>query len=169
MNQGVLLLNQDYSPLTICSMERAFIMVFLKKAELLTEAEDQAIRTVTKVYPMPAVIRLFNYIHLPYRGVVLTRQNIFKRDKFNCQYCGSAKNLTLDHVLPRSKGGNSSWFNLVTACQRCNTYKGNRTPEEAGMLLKGKPHKPTYLMFLRDCSGTIRKEWMPFLQTRAKV
>ncbi len=169
MSKGVLLLNQDYSPLTICSMEKAFILVFLKKAELLSEVEDQMIRTVTRVYPMPAVIRLFNYIHLPYRGVVLTRQNIFKRDRFSCQYCGSGKNLTLDHIVPRSKGGKSSWMNLVTACRRCNTTKGDRTPEEAGLLLKDQPHKPTYLMFLRDYSGSVRKEWMPFLQTRVKT
>lgn len=168
MNKGVLLLNQDYSPLTICSMERAFIMVFLKKAELLMEAEDQNLRTVTRAYPMPAVIRLFNYIHLPYRSVVLTRQNVFKRDRFSCQYCGSGKNLTLDHIIPRSKGGKSSWINLITACRRCNTTKGNRTPEEAGLLLKGKPHKPTYLMFLRDYSGAARKEWMPFLEANVK-
>lgn len=168
MNKGVLLLNQDYSPLTICSMEKAFILVFLKKAELLTEAEDQCLRTVTKAYPMPAVIRLFSYIHLPYRGVVLTRQNIFRRDQFSCQYCGSGKNLTLDHIVPRSKGGKSSWINLITACKRCNTTKGDRTPEEAGLLLKGKPFKPTYLMFLRDFSGVPRKEWMPFLETKVK-
>lgn len=132
------------------------------------EAEDQALRTVSTSYPMPAVIRLFNYIHLPYRGVVLTRQNIFKRDRFSCQYCGSGKNLTLDHIIPRSKGGNSSWINLVTACRRCNTTKGDRTPEEAGLLLKIKPYKPTYLMFLRDHSGAMRKEWVPFLEVKVK-
>lgn len=167
--KGVLLLNQDYSPLTICSVERAFILVFLKKAELMTEAEDKSIRTISKAYPMPAVIRLHHYIHLPYRSVVLTRQNIFKRDRFSCQYCGSGKNLTLDHIMPRSRGGHSSWSNLVAACRRCNTIKGNRTPEEAGLFLKGKPHKPTYLMFLRDYSGAMRKEWVPFLQVKTEI
>lgn len=163
MNQSVLLLNQDYSPLTICSMERAFILVFLKKAELLTEVEDAALHTVTHAYPMPAVIRLFRYIHLPYRGVVLTRQNVFKRDHFSCQYCGTNKNLTLDHVIPRSKGGKTSWGNLVTACKHCNTTKGDRSPEDVGLILQSKPHKPTYMMFLRDYSGAMRKEWKPFL------
>ncbi len=164
MNQGVLLLNQDYSPLSICSMEKAFILVLLNKAELMTEVEDGAIRTITTSYPMPAVIRLFRYIRLPYRGVVLTRQNIFKRDKFICQYCGSAKNLTLDHIIPRSKGGKSSWSNLVTACKQCNANKGNYTLEEAGLFLKEKPYKPSYLMFLRDHSGSVREEWAPFLK-----
>lgn len=164
MNKGVLLLNQDYSPLTICSMEKAFILVLLNKAELLSEAEEQSIRTVSKSYPMPAVIRLFRYIRLPYREVVLTRQNIFKRDKFACQYCGSGKNLTLDHIIPRSRGGKTSWSNLVTACKSCNTAKSNYTLEEAGLSLKGKPYKPSYLMFLRDYSGSVRKEWAPFLK-----
>ena len=163
MKTSVLLLNQDYSPVTVCSMERAFILVFLNKAELLTSAEDETIRTVDKSYPMPAVIRLFRYINLPYRGVVLTRQNVFKRDKHACQYCGSSKNLTLDHVIPRSKGGKTSWSNLVTACQSCNTRKGDRTLEQARLSLKTKPQKPTYMMFLRDYSGSMRKEWQPFL------
>lgn len=163
MKGSVLLLNQDYSPITTCSMERAFILVFLNKAELLTNAEDESIRTVDKAYPMPAVIRLFRYINLPYRGVVLTRQNVFKRDKFSCQYCGSAKSLTLDHIIPRSKGGKTSWSNLVTACQPCNTRKGDRTPDQANLKLQSKPQKPTYMMFLRDHAGGMRKEWQPFL------
>lgn len=163
MNRSVLLLNQDYSPMAICSMERAFVLVFLKKAELLTEVEGDVLHTVTETYPMPAVIRLFKYIHIPYRGVVLTRQNVFKRDRFSCQYCGNNKNLTLDHVIPRSKGGKTSWGNLVTACRRCNTVKGDRTPEAAGLALSKKPHKPTYIMFLRDHAETVRKEWQPFL------
>ncbi|WKN44340.1 HNH endonuclease [Tunicatimonas pelagia] len=163
MKRNVLLLNQDYQPLTVCSMERAFLLVFLNKAELLTEAENDEIRTVNKTFPCPAVIRLYRYVNLPYRGVVLTRQNVFKRDKFTCQYCGSPKNLTLDHVIPRSKGGKTSWANLVTACQPCNTQKGDRRPHEANLKLQQKPHRPTYLIFLRDHSGSMRKEWQPFL------
>ncbi len=163
MNRTVLLLNQDYSPLAICSMERAFLLVFLNKAELLTEVENDVLHTVDKSFPMPAVIRLYKYIHIPYRGVVLTRQNIFRRDRFSCQYCGTNKILTLDHVIPRSKGGKTSWGNLVTACRRCNTNKGDRSPEASGLKLQKKPLKPTYLMFLRDYSGTLRKEWQPFL------
>ncbi len=162
------MLNQDYSPITTCSMERAFILVFLDKAELLTHAEDEAIRTVDQSYPMPAVIRLFRYINLPYRGVVLTRQNVFKRDKFACQYCGSSKTLTLDHIIPRSKGGKTSWSNLVTACQPCNTRKGDRTPDQANLKLRSKPQKPTYMMFLRDHAGGMRKEWQPFLVSYRK-
>lgn len=169
MKKSVLLLNQDYSPLSVCSLERAFVLVFLKKAELTIETNDEVIRTISKSYPMPAVIRLFRYIPLPYKSVVLTRQNVFKRDHHACQYCGTLKNLTLDHVLPRSKGGKSSWANLVTACQRCNASKGNRTPEEAKMPLKRRPFKPTYLMFLSDFSGNVREEWKPFLSYGVKI
>ena len=129
----------------------------------MTAAEDVAIRTVNKNFPMPAVIRLFRYVNIPYRGVVLTRQNVFKRDKFSCVYCGSPKNLTLDHVIPRSKGGKTTWSNLVTACQPCNTRKGDRQPLEANLKLHSPPKRPTYLMFLCDYSGSMRKEWQPFL------
>jgi 5-methylcytosine-specific restriction endonuclease McrA len=145
------------------------VLVFLKKAELTTETNNEVIRTVSRSYPLPAVIRLFRYIHLPYKSVVLTRQNVFKRDRHTCQYCGTLKNLTLDHVHPRSKGGKSSWSNLVTACQRCNAHKGDRTPEEAGMPLRCKPFKPNYLMFLSDFSGNVREEWKPFLRHEVKV
>ncbi len=168
MKKSVLLLNQDYSPLSVCSMERAIILVFLNKAELITDTSTEVIRTVTRTFPMPAVIRLSRYIHLPYKGVVLTRQNVFKRDGLACQYCGTMKNLTLDHVIPRSKGGKSSWLNLVTACRHCNAKKGDRTPEQANMHLKYSPFKPTYLMFLCDFSGNIREEWKPFLGVFSK-
>ena len=163
MNRSVLLLNQDYSPLSICSMQKAFILVFLKKAELIIPIEEEMIRTVNRSFSMPAVIRLNRYINLPYRGVVLTRQNIFKRDSHNCQYCGTGRNLTLDHVIPKARGGKSTWNNLITACQECNARKGDATPEEAGMLTPYKPYKPSYLMFLRDFSGSMRDEWKPFL------
>jgi 5-methylcytosine-specific restriction endonuclease McrA len=101
---------------------------------------------------MPSVIRLNRYVHAPYRGVNLTRQNVFKRDNFECQYCGTKKELTLDHVVPSSRGGIHSWTNLVTACKRCNAKKGDYTLEESGMDLHRKPYKPSYALFLRDIS-----------------
>lgn len=117
---------------------------------------------------MPAVIRLMNYVNVPYRGVELTRHNIFKRDGYECQYCGDRNrdNLTLDHVIPRAKGGGSSWTNLITACKSCNSKKGDLLPEEAGMPLKNQPFKPSYIMFLRDFSGFHCDEWKPFLSKR---
>lgn len=164
MKRKVLVLNQDYQPISVCNVQRGFLLVFLNKAELLSEVEHHALRTVTRCYPMPSVIKLHNYVHIPYKGVVLTRQNIFKRDGFECQYCGNEENLTIDHVVPRSKKGKSTWKNLVTACKTCNSVKGDYSPEEAGLNLKAAPFKPSYVIFLRDFSGYKYEEWMPFLK-----
>ena len=167
MNKRVLVLNLDHSPISVCTVQRAFLLIYLDKAQLLTEAKGFVLRSVNMVFPMPAVIKLNKYVRIPYMGVELNRQNIFKRDGFECQYCGNTKSLTLDHVFPRSKGGKSSWTNLVTACKRCNTQKGDFTPEEAGMKLIGNPYRPSYIMFLRDFSGFVQREWEPFLSTMA--
>lgn len=163
MNQRVLVLNQDYSPLSLCTVQRAFLLVFLEKADLISGLEGQFLRTVTARYPKPAVIRIRTYIRIPYKEVELSRQNVFKRDSYRCQYCGTAKDLTLDHVLPRSRKGRSSWTNLVTACKNCNARKGDALPEEVGLILKSKPYKPSFILFLRDFSGFIQDEWRPFL------
>lgn len=160
----VLVLNYDFSPIAVCSVQRAFLLMFLDKAEMLANVEGGALHTIDRSFPMPAVIRLQRYIPLPYKGVILTRQNIFKRDDYTCQYCGVQKDLTIDHVVPRSRNGASSWTNLVTACKRCNARKGNFTPEGAGLRLRKKPEKPTYLDFLRYHSGLFQKEWGPYLQ-----
>ena len=167
MTGKVLVLNQDYSPLAICTVHRAFVLFFLDKAEMLESDETEKLRTVSKSFPAPTVIRIKNYINVPYRGVVLTRQNIFKRDNGCCQYCGTTNDLTLDHLVPRSKGGKSTWNNLVTACKSCNAKKGNQSLEEAGLVLKRPPFKPSYIMFLRNNLGSMKKEWMPYLSTSA--
>lgn len=161
MNSRVLVLNQDFSPLMVCSVERAFILVFLKKSELVRPANGHKLHSVTQSFPMPSVIRLNRYVNAPYKGVNLTRQNIFKRDSNECQYCGTRKDLTIDHVMPRAKGGSDTWTNLVTACKKCNAKKGDYTPEEANMPLRKKPYKPSYSIFLKDhlSSG----EWDAFL------
>lgn len=165
----VLILNQDYTALTICTVQKAFILVYLKKAEMISENKNQPLRTVSSTYPMPSIIRLFRYVNLPYRGVMLSRQNIFKRDGNACQYCGSPHDLTLDHVLPKSRSGRSTWDNLVTACKNCNSKKGDSTPEEADMPLKRPPFKPSFIMFLRDFSGAIDEEWKQYLGKRFKI
>jgi 5-methylcytosine-specific restriction endonuclease McrA len=167
MISKVLVLNQDYSPLAVCSVNRAFLLIFLGKAELLEADKNGFLRSVTRSYDRPAVIRINSYIHVPYRGVVLTRQNIFKRDGNKCQYCGFDRELTLDHLVPRSKGGKSTWNNLVTACNNCNSKKGDQSIVEAGLILNKPPFKPSYIMFLRDTMGEMRKEWMPYLKSTA--
>ena len=163
MNDRVLVLNQDFSPMAVCTVQRAFVLVYMNKAELIKNVGNKSIRTVTSSFPMPAVVKLNRYIHIPYRSVVLSRNNIFKRDNFKCQYCGSKDNLTIDHVVPRSKGGGTNWKNLITACKNCNAKKGDSTPESAGMSLENKPYKPSYILFLRDFSGFTKEEWRPFL------
>ena len=169
MGRKVLVLNQDYSAFTICSVPKAFLLVYLRKADLIAESETEKLRSVSETFPMPSVIRLHKYVYLPYRGVMLTRQNIFKRDTHQCQYCGIADDLTLDHVMPKSRGGRTSWDNLVTACKRCNSRKGDFTPDEAGLFLAQKPYKPSFVMFLRDFSGTVDASWLPFLVKKEKV
>lgn len=163
MNNRVLVLNQDFSPLMVCSVERAFILVYLNKSEMIKPANGYKLHSVTKAFPMPSVIRLNRYVNAPYKGVNLTRQNIFKRDGFECQYCGTKRELTIDHVIPRAKGGLDTWTNLVTACKKCNAKKGNFTPETANMPLRKKPSKPSYAIFLKDqLTGQIG-EWDAFL------
>ena len=163
MNDRVLVLNQDFSPMAVCTVQRAFVLVYMNKAELVRNAGNKSIRTVTSSFPMPAVVKLNRYIHIPYKSVVLSRNNIFRRDNFKCQYCGATDNLTIDHVVPRSKGGGTNWKNLITACKSCNAKKGDNTPEAAGMPLANKPYKPSYILFLRDFSGFTKEEWRPFL------
>lgn len=159
----ILVLNQDYSPLSVCSAERAFLLLYLQKAELVHDDPETKMRSVDEDFPMPSVIRLQKYIFIPYKSVILTRQNIFKRDRQKCQYCGKGKDLTIDHVLPKSRGGKSTWTNLVAACKKCNSLKGDKTPEEAEMPLNAKPFKPSYIMFVRNFSGFTSSEWLKYL------
>jgi 5-methylcytosine-specific restriction endonuclease McrA len=139
------------------------VLVLLRKAEMLHDYSDLAIRSVNRAFKYPSVIRLFEYVRLPFRQVSLSRANIFRRDGNRCQYCGSTQNLTIDHVVPRSQGGKDTWTNLVTACHDCNTEKGSRTPEQAGMKLRIQPFRPSFLMFIRDYTGRINEEWLPYL------
>ncbi|RKQ49550.1 5-methylcytosine-specific restriction endonuclease McrA [Roseivirga pacifica] len=159
----VLVLNQDYSPISVCSAERAFLLLYLQKAELVHDDPENKIRSINTAYPMPSVIRLQQYISIPYKSVLLSRQNVFKRDSNQCLYCGNGKDLTLDHVLPKSRGGQSTWTNLATACKKCNSIKGDKTPEEAKMPLAQKPFRPTYVMFVRNFSGFTSKDWLKYL------
>jgi 5-methylcytosine-specific restriction endonuclease McrA len=169
MGRKVLILNQDYSALSICSVSKAFVLVFLDKAELVAASPNHTLRTINDSYPLPTVIRLRRYINVPYKGIMMTRQNIFKRDEHRCVYCGTHDDLTLDHVTPKSRGGRTSWDNLVTACRRCNAKKGDYSLEAAGLKLRKHPFKPSFIMFLRDYSGSAEESWMPYLSKREKI
>ncbi|NVJ85821.1 MAG: HNH endonuclease [Algoriphagus sp.] len=166
MEKRVLVLNLDHSPVAVVSVQKAIVLTLLEKATVLTAYEFLQIRTIRQTFDYPAVIRLNQYKNIPYRGVLLNRNNLFRRDNGECQYCGSKRHLTVDHVLPRSKGGKTSWTNLVTACNRCNVNKGDKTPEEAGMPLKSNPFKPTLTYFLADYAERHASEWLPFLNIK---
>lgn len=140
----ILVLNADYQPINVTSFAKGYKLVYKGKAEVLASDENSRLQLFTQEVARPKVIRLLTYIYLPYRKVTLSKQNIFKRDGYQCVYCPSRDNLTLDHVLPRSRGGANSWENLVTCCARCNGKKDNRTPEEAGMKMRLKPVAPTF-------------------------
>ncbi len=163
MNTQVLLLNQSYEPMQICNMKRAVVLLFLGKAHSVEHFEDE-IRSVSRSIKMPAVIRLFQYITLPRNSIVLTRKNILKRDSLSCQYCGTKSSpLTVDHIIPKVRGGSDSWENLVAACVKCNNLKGNRTPREAKMRLLSKPRVPNRITFIQRFVRTPVKEWRPYL------
>lgn len=157
------MLNQDYRALAVCGVERAAVLVLLHKAELVAARADRALRTARSAYPWPSVVRLKSYVHVPFRRILLTRRNVLRRDGNRCQYCGHRERLTLDHVVPRSRGGPDAWDNLVAACVPCNNRKGNRTPDEASMPLSRAPFRPSHVMFLRDYVGTMEDTWKPFL------
>ena len=164
LNSQVLILNQSYEPITVCSARKAIVLLFLTKAEMVAKKDGKVVRTVKDSYPLPSVIKLSSYIRVPFKRIELSRKNILRRDNHTCQYCGmKAKNLTIDHVVPKSRGGGDSWENLVACCTACNNKKGNRTPEEARMKLLSIPHRPHHIMFIKQYYGSIDDKWRPFL------
>lgn len=163
VRESVLVLNSDYQAITICSVERAFVLIFLDKAEMLSDNPKRRLVSVNSEFKFPSIIRLKRYVQLPYKRVNLSRHNVFKRDGNRCVYCGSRDNLTIDHVKPKSQGGRDSWDNLVAACQRCNAKKGSMTPEQAGLSMTHKPFRPSFVMFLSNFAGNVREDWRPYL------
>ena len=162
---NVLVLNADYSPLNITTLQRGFVLVDKGKAEIVKKGVDDIITTVGN-FVRPVIIRLLSYIKWRPNTVRVSRKRIFKRDKYTCQYCGSKKTLTIDHVIPRSRGGGNTWTNLVTCCSRCNVYKGNKTPKEAGMTLMSRPYEPTvFSSVLYDDAEEIWRDFQKSFQS----
>lgn len=165
---SVLLLNTTYEPLHVVSLRRAVALVLQDKAQLV-EAAASTVCSPSLVLPEPSVIRLRGRVSVAWRrSLALTRSAILARDAYTCQYCGvilPAARLTIDHVLPQSRGGAWTWTNLVAACPACNMAKANRTPEEAGMALLRRPAKPLVVQaaLLRDAQG--HPTWQPYLWT----
>ena len=143
INHPVLVLNQSYEPLTVCRARRAVVLIFQGKAEMIENGLGY-IHTVGNAIEIPSVIRLAQLIRRPRRERKMTRYEIFNRDKYTCQYCGEkSRHLTLDHVIPRYRGGEHTWENVVSACADCNRRKAGKTPREANMKLVRKPLPPT--------------------------
>lgn len=163
-DRSVLVLNQNYEPLNVCNARRAIVLLDRGKAEVL-EHRRSLLRTPSRAVPLPSVIRLFYLIKRPRPQVRLSRREIFLRDTYTCQYCGlQTHDLTLDHVVPRHRGGKHTWENLVSACKHCNHRKGNRTPEEARMALLRQPTKPKaniYRAFHRHFQN--ERDWEKFV------
>lgn len=156
-------MNQNYEPLTICNVKRAVVLTFLGKAEIVSKVADKYINTVYRKFDYPSIVRLGFFVRVPYKRIILSRKNILKRDNHRCQYCGATTNLTIDHIIPKSRGGEETWENLVTACIKCNNKKGDRTLDEAGMILTSKPKKPSHITFIKSSAGKLEDTWKPFL------
>jgi 5-methylcytosine-specific restriction endonuclease McrA len=162
--QQVLVLNASYEPLNVCTVRRAHVLIFKGKAEVI-ERLDRPLRSSSTSFPWPHVIRLVTYVRVP-RAVQrkISRRALFARDGWRCVYCGNTSGrLTLDHVVPRSRGGDSVWENVVTSCAPCNHKKGNRLLEEASMTLSSPPRPPAPVLFIQLAAPKIPDGWQPYL------
>ena len=162
-----LLLSQSYEPIKVISWQRAFTLLTLGKVEVLEEY-DHDVRTVSLILKVPAVVRLLQAFRRHKKPVKFSRVNIYARDKYRCQYCGAKppiSDLTYDHVVPRSKGGRTTWSNIVTCCYDCNREKANRTPEQARMRLRCKPVQPCWVpaVSIRVSTMSVPDAWQDYL------
>lgn len=161
----VLLLNANYEPLNVCNIRRAVSLILVGKAEVLTDSSDK-VQSSERQWTAPSVVRMRYQVRRPMPQLRLSRHSILARDSHTCQYCGSTRDLTIDHVLPRWNGGTNSWDNLVTCCRKCNLKKGDKTPEQAKMKLARKPRRPQYVPYLslqKYIRAVKRDDWMMFL------
>lgn len=165
--EGTLLLNSSFEPLRIISWEKAVTLFFLGKVEII-ENYERSVRSVSIVIKVPSVVRLLRFVHLKSRRPPLTRTNLLLRDSYKCQYCSKIlekSESTIDHVIPRSKGGKTTWENVVIACPTCNLKKGGKTPAEARMPLNTKPEPPSWLPILYlSFNSNIPTIWKFFLR-----
>jgi 5-methylcytosine-specific restriction endonuclease McrA len=164
-NAAVLVLNQDYEPLNVCNLRRAMGMVLGGKAEIVENGRG-FVHSASDAWPVPSVIRLDYLVRRPLPRVRLCRKEVFRRDDYTCQYCGrQTHNLTMDHVVPRHRGGEHSWDNLVSACPLCNRRKGGKSPHQARMALQRAPFEPRATgRYLFQPYLEQNGEWDKFLQ-----
>jgi 5-methylcytosine-specific restriction endonuclease McrA len=160
----VLVLNATYEPINVCTVRRAVVLLLKDKAEIVEDG-GRKLHSATSTLTRPVVIRLISYVRIPrdtHRRKI-TRRAVFARDDWTCQYCGSRAQLTVDHVVPRSKGGDSSWDNIVAACAPCNRRKGDSLPRQAGMQLARAPRTPSADVFIHVASPSIPASWQQYL------
>ena len=163
LNAPVLVLNQNYQPLNVCGVRRALVLLLHEKAQMLENGRGE-FHTATFSYPIPSVIRLHHMVKRPVFTRRLSRREIFWRDGYTCQYCGKAtREPTLDHVMPRVRGGTHTWENVVTACVPCNHRKASRTPAAANMKLIREPRPPKLNPYHQFTHREIPDAWRPFL------
>lgn len=163
MAQQVLVLNATYEPINVCSLQRAIVLVLKNKAEVV-ERSVRHLRTATASFVHPLVIRLVYYVRVPrFQARRISRRAVFARDGHVCQYCGSASRLTVDHVVPKSRGGGSGWENVVTACAPCNTRKGDRLPDEIDMHPLTTPRAPTANELIAVATSRRPPSWDQYL------
>lgn len=164
MTSDVLVLNFTYEALNVTTFQRAVKLLFAGKAEAVAN-QQRTIASTTFEMRMPSIIRMLYYIKRPRQRVALTKKNVLIRDDYTCQYCGThgERLMTVDHVTPRSRGGPSTWENLVCSCIRCNNRKNNRTPQEANLSLVRKPRQPKYIPWIQIKRNTLPDEWGKFL------
>jgi 5-methylcytosine-specific restriction endonuclease McrA len=168
LNKKVLLLNQSYQPLMTVGVKRAIILSFTDKVEVLERYVEQ-IHSVSLSIFIPSVLRLKDYVKFNKKRISLTRKNILKRDGHLCQYCNSKPNfITVDHIVPKHKGGGDSWENLVAACIPCNTKKGNKLLKDINMELSRKPKIPSILFNLQNDLSNKQNSWKPYLFMKEK-
>lgn len=172
MDTTVLVLNQNYEPLNITSVRRAIVLLCMGKAEVVKD-DTGYVHTIDESYRIPTVVRLSYFVRRPVPELKLSRKSVLARDDYTCQYCGGrGPTLTLDHVIPRDRGGATEWENLVCCCLRCNNKKGNRTPHEARMHLCRQPRKPRYVPYIsfpKFVTATHNDEFREFLSPYIKA
>lgn len=177
MSQEVLVLNSDYEPLNVCNMRRAFVLLYLGKADILHAVEDHNVPELFtedgRVLPAPSVVRLRYNVRRPLPELKLSRRSIFARDNYTCQYCGlQSRDLTIDHILPKRLGGGLQWENLVACCRRCNTRKGDKLLQHSGMKLARPPRRPRYVPYIsltKYINGTKNDIWRDYLPVFADI
>ena len=164
MSESVLLLNSTFEPLGIVDLARAVRLLFARKVEVIHQG-DRHVQTTSFAFPLPSVVRMLYYVRRVRKRVALTKKNVLLRDDYTCAYClaRDGRDMTVDHVVPRSRGGVSAWENLVACCSACNARKRDRTPAEARMPLRRTPREPRFIAWVVVRRNTAHDEWGKYL------